>query len=50
MGRNYVDYGLIFDVVKVMGNLDIVYLVRGIIINFKEINIIKRYIKKVLEK
>ncbi|EQF23965.1 thiamine pyrophosphate enzyme, C-terminal TPP binding domain protein [Clostridioides difficile CD160] len=49
-GRNYADHGSTFDVVKVMGNLDIAYLARGTITNPKEINTTKRYIKKALEK
>lgn len=44
-GRNYADHGSTFDVVKVMGNLDIAYLARGTITNPKEINTTKRYIK-----
>lgn len=49
-GRNYAEHGSTFDVVKVMGNLDIAYLARGTITNPKEINTTKRYIKKALEK
>ncbi|MGO0862456.1 thiamine pyrophosphate-dependent enzyme, partial [Clostridioides difficile] len=40
-GRTYEDHGSTFDVVKVMGNLDIAYLARGTIINPKEINTTK---------
>lgn len=49
-GRNYEEHGSTFDVIKAMGNLDIAYLARGTVVNVKEINRTKQYIRKALEK
>lgn len=49
-GRDTSKTGQPFDVVKVMGNLDISYLVRGSISNAADIRKTKKYIRKAFEK
>ncbi len=49
-GRDVLKTGEPFDVVKVMGNLDIAYLARGSVSNARDIRKTKKYIKKAFEK
>lgn len=50
MGRDVKKTGQPFDVVKVLGNMDIPYLARGSVSNAAEVRKTKRYIKKAFEK
>ncbi|QRN86388.1 2-oxoglutarate oxidoreductase [Clostridia bacterium] len=50
MGRDVKKTGKPFDITKMIGQLDIAYLARGSVANFKDIAKTKKYIRKAFEK